>query len=192
MVKFFVNVANNGHLRGLAEEFNESTNSIRKELNNLLIQVLGKEMPNAERLALAKRGLELLVGSDAQVAAMTPKKDDTDTAIVRMEVSAGFISNMFSKGLPKKIVALAKDRSAAISDIRAYSYRADFETRKIFQHVVDEKGALPSSYVNELNNLVPAKEEEFNQRTNRYSDLQVLADEIDQTFADFAKRFQIK
>lgn len=35
LVKFFINVANNGHLRGLAEEMNESTNAIRKELNNL-------------------------------------------------------------------------------------------------------------------------------------------------------------
>ena len=35
LVKFFINVANNGHLRGLADEFNESTNAIRKELNNL-------------------------------------------------------------------------------------------------------------------------------------------------------------
>jgi predicted transcriptional regulator len=35
LVKFFINVANNGYLRGLAEELNESTNSIRKELNNL-------------------------------------------------------------------------------------------------------------------------------------------------------------
>ena len=35
LVKFFINVTNNGYLRGLAEELNESTNSIRKELNNL-------------------------------------------------------------------------------------------------------------------------------------------------------------
>lgn len=35
LVKFFVNSANSGHLRGLATEFNESTNSIRKELNHL-------------------------------------------------------------------------------------------------------------------------------------------------------------
>jgi len=35
LVKFFINVANNGYLRGLAEEMNESTNAIRKELNNL-------------------------------------------------------------------------------------------------------------------------------------------------------------
>ncbi|NBW27563.1 MAG: ArsR family transcriptional regulator [Flavobacteriaceae bacterium] len=35
LVKFFINVANNGHLRGLAEEMHESTNAIRKELKNL-------------------------------------------------------------------------------------------------------------------------------------------------------------
>ena len=35
LVKFFVTSANSGHLRGLANEFNESTNSIRKELNHL-------------------------------------------------------------------------------------------------------------------------------------------------------------
>lgn len=35
LVKFFINTANQGHMRGLAEEFKESTNAIRKELNNL-------------------------------------------------------------------------------------------------------------------------------------------------------------
>lgn len=35
LTKFFINVANEGYLRGLATEMNESTNSIRKELNNL-------------------------------------------------------------------------------------------------------------------------------------------------------------
>lgn len=35
LVKFFINSANQGYLRGLSEEMNESTNAIRKELNNL-------------------------------------------------------------------------------------------------------------------------------------------------------------
>ena len=35
LIKFFINVTNNGHLRGLADEMHESTNAIRKELNNL-------------------------------------------------------------------------------------------------------------------------------------------------------------
>lgn len=35
LVKFFINVTNEGYLRGLASEMQESTNAIRKELNNL-------------------------------------------------------------------------------------------------------------------------------------------------------------
>ena len=35
LIKFFINQANSGYLNGLASEFKESTNSIRKELNHL-------------------------------------------------------------------------------------------------------------------------------------------------------------
>ena len=35
LIKFFLNIANKGYLNGLASEFGESTNSVRKELNNL-------------------------------------------------------------------------------------------------------------------------------------------------------------
>ena len=35
LIKFFISQANRGHLNGLASEMGESTNSIRKELNNL-------------------------------------------------------------------------------------------------------------------------------------------------------------
>jgi hypothetical protein len=35
LVKFFTNATNEGYLRGLVTEMQESTNSIRKELNNL-------------------------------------------------------------------------------------------------------------------------------------------------------------
>ena len=35
LIKFFVSQTNKAHLNGLATEFGESTNSIRKELNNL-------------------------------------------------------------------------------------------------------------------------------------------------------------
>lgn len=35
LIKFFVSASNRGYLRGLADEFKESTNAIRKELNQL-------------------------------------------------------------------------------------------------------------------------------------------------------------
>ena len=35
LIRFFLNLAKNSHLRGIANDYNESTNSIRLELNNL-------------------------------------------------------------------------------------------------------------------------------------------------------------
>ena len=35
LIKFIINIANTGYLNSLANEFGESTNSVRKELNNL-------------------------------------------------------------------------------------------------------------------------------------------------------------
>lgn len=35
LVKFFIDISNKGYLNNLANEFGESTNSVRKELNNL-------------------------------------------------------------------------------------------------------------------------------------------------------------
>ena len=35
LIRFFLNLAKKSHLRGIASDFNESTNSIRIELNNL-------------------------------------------------------------------------------------------------------------------------------------------------------------
>ncbi len=48
LIKFFVNIANRGYLNSLANEFGESTNSVRKELNNLTSAgyLVKKEMDN--------------------------------------------------------------------------------------------------------------------------------------------------
>ena len=43
LFKFFINTANKSYLNGLANEFNNSTNSIRKELNNLkMIRIVAR------------------------------------------------------------------------------------------------------------------------------------------------------
>ena len=46
LIKFFVNIDNTGYLNGLANEFGDSTNSIRKELNNLSVRFLNKSTLN--------------------------------------------------------------------------------------------------------------------------------------------------
>lgn len=165
-------------------------NPIRIELNSALIQILGNsEITSAKRLELSKRGLELTMGLERQVDAITPTLEAADEAADRMNSASDFISNIFAKGIPKHIVDLSKERHNAISDIRAYSYRADSETRKILERIVKEDGVLKDSYVQELNNLIPAQEEEFNMRTNRYSDLQDTEEQIQQSFLYFLQRF---
>ena len=48
LIKFFVNIANKGYLNSLASEFGESTNSVRKELNNLSIEQLNNYWTKAK------------------------------------------------------------------------------------------------------------------------------------------------
>ena len=40
LIKFFLNIANKGYLNSLANEFGESTNSVRKELIIYLLQAI--------------------------------------------------------------------------------------------------------------------------------------------------------
>jgi len=169
-----------------------ANNPVRMQINDILTQVLANKMSDAQRLALSKQGLNLLTYSKNQIDAMTPKSDASDAAEKKMEDSTDFITSTFSNGLPQKIITLAKERHAAISDIRAYSYRADADTQRIFEHIVNDNGALPDSYIQELNNDEPAEEAQFSDRQNRYYDLQNISGEIQQGFADFSKRFSIK
>lgn len=162
-----------------------NNNPVRAELNTILIQILGNKMPDAERLAKARQGLELLRVSQTQIDQITPKLDAARTAIEGMEKSLSPVDAIFQRGDPQKIIASAKDRAEATSDIRALSYRANLEMQKIFQHFVDAKGTLANSYVNQLNNDLPAIEDEFNRRQNRYRDLQTDFDEIRMAYKDF-------
>jgi hypothetical protein len=165
-------------------------NPARVELNNALIQILGNtKISTAERLSRAKRGLEVVQILDHEADAITERLQETEQTLVSMEDSADLISNFFSKGLPGKIISLAHARREAINDVRAYTYRANSETRKILEHIVQENGTLSSAYVQELNNLIPQTEEAFNQRTNRYADLQRITSDMDQLFLEFVQRF---
>ncbi len=166
-------------------------NPVRIQVNTILTQVLADKMIDARRLELSKQGLDILTYSQKQIDAINAKLDASDAAVAEMNASADFVSDMFSKGLPDKIVGLARERHDAISDIRAYSYRADAATQKIFEHLIMSKGVLSNAYVTELNNEIPAEEGNFNKRTNRYNDLQDIGNEIQQDFTEFSKRFSI-
>ena len=65
LIKFFVNIANKGYLNSLANEFGESTNSVRKELNNLTSAgyLVKKEINNKVIYSANEKHFELVAKS---------------------------------------------------------------------------------------------------------------------------------
>lgn len=161
-------------------------NPLRLELNVTLVQVLQNKITDTERLQKARRGLELLGGTKAQIDAMTPVIQTVDTAIAKMESSLTPGDALFQRGDPQKIIALAKEREAATKDIQALSYRANFESTQIFQHLIESQGKLTSSFVQDLNNEVPATQDDFDRRQNRYNDLSDYFSQIQRAYDDFS------
>lgn len=162
-----------------------TNNPLRQELGVTLNAVLGNTISPLERVAKAQRGLELLESSRAQIDAMTAKIDAVDEAIAAMEKSLQPGDAIFQRGDPPKIIKSAKERNVATKDIRALSYRADFETGKIFSHFIDSRGILNAEYIQELNNEIPVAEAQFNNRQNRYNDMQAALNRIQIAYADF-------
>jgi hypothetical protein len=155
-------------------------NPVRVELDQTLTQVLDQSTPAAARLKLAGDGLGFLNEAESQIADISSTTAKVDVQVAKMQVDA--LSAVSSSDKARAILALVKTRSSIISDIRAYSYRTDLEISQIFQHLIDAKGALTSAYIIQLNNEIPAVETEFNKRSNLYTDLQNIAQQIDNTY----------
>jgi hypothetical protein len=69
LIKFFSNPGNRGYLRGLAEEFKESTNSIRVELNRLSKAGLLVSEPNGKTKNYKANQLHPLYGEMQSIVA---------------------------------------------------------------------------------------------------------------------------
>jgi hypothetical protein len=162
-----------------------TNNPARLDLNRTLIEVLQNKLTDPERLAKARHGLELVRELKNEIDAITPTIEATETAMMAMGRSVNPIDAPFQRGEPQKIVGLASERLAALKDIQALSYRTNFETQKIFQHLVESKGRLSNAFITDLNNQVPATQEEFDRRQARYAELSRLYDQIQHIYADF-------
>lgn len=103
LVKFFINAANNGYLRGLAEELNESTNAIRKELNNLFeagylekeaIQnrVTYKANTKHPLFATLQKIVFQHIGLDAIVAMILERMGDVKKIVIIGDYASGYDS----------------------------------------------------------------------------------------------------
>lgn len=130
LVKFFMNVANEGHLRGLAAEFNESTNSIRKELNNLS-EAGYLEKENVQNRVLYKANskhplfgslqkiVRTYIGLDAITAQVLERMGEVEKIILTGDYANGIDSGIIQvtlvgKDLNKKYV---ENLSAKIEEV---------------------------------------------------------------------------
>jgi hypothetical protein len=158
-----------------------ANNPVRQDLNLVLQQVLGKGTKVPDRLKLSQQGLADLTDSKKQIDAITETADKVDTMIAQMQVDS--LNNFASSDRERAVLTLAKQRASIVSDIRAYSYRADFDIGNIFNHIISDKGQLTDAYVIELNNEVPDVEVQFDKRSQLYSQLQGMSQKISDAFA---------
>ena len=109
LIKFFVSAANKGYLNGLANEFNESTNSIRKELNNL---------SDAGYLLKSKQNNRIIYNADIKhplfkvlqkiVRQDLGLEEIVETVISRMgDVDIIALSGDYAKGIDSGIIKIA-------------------------------------------------------------------------------------
>lgn len=159
-------------------------NAVRRELDRTLAEVLAREMSDSERLELAQHGLEILALAEIQIDAIGEAGEAAHLAIEELSQSslvAGFIPTSFTS---RELVSLSNKRSGIISDIRGLSYRANFHTEEIFKKIVADQGRLTAVHVASLNSLIPKVEEQFNERSNLYFDLESTNNQMETILAE--------
>lgn len=164
-------------------------NDIRKELNIVLARILTEEMSESDRLSLARRGQALLEAAEVQIDDIGEIGSDVSLAIKHMRESADIPGALHTADDMRDIIALSEERFRIIGDIRGLSYKAQFTTGQIFKQVIDDGGALDAQYVAKLNKELPEVEEQYNMRTNFYSELESVEGQIQAQFADFGGVF---
>lgn len=156
-------------------------NPVRQQLNTVLQELLFERTSRERRLELVGVGLELLEKSKEQLDLLTVRKDAADAQAARMQVSVLNAVNAASEA--KMLVAYAKERSALISDIRAYSFKANFEMQQIFDRIREDEGQLTNAHIAQLNSQVPKVEREFDKRSTLYRALEEVGGRMDDTYA---------
>jgi len=129
LIKFFVAATNKGYLNGLAQEFGESTNAIRKELNHLAvagylkknqennkIQYLANTMhplfSSLQKIVHQHLGLELIaeqvidrMGEVQTISLMGDYAKGMDTGTIEIVICGHQLNHDYLVGLTRKIEA---------------------------------------------------------------------------------------
>lgn len=162
-------------------------NPVRQQLNLVLSEALQSQTPSSKRLADAKLGRTLLAELEGQVDAIGSTSEKADASLAGLQVR--YLGSLATPSSVREIITLAKQRSALIEDIRGLSYRADFDTRKIFERIISDNGALTAAHIEELNGEVPEIETQFDRRSTLYGELGDLSARIDADAAALGPAF---
>lgn len=157
-------------------------NPLRRDLNDALILVLSPDVSDEERLARSREGLALLVLAEGHIDAVGDVGADATAAVLAMEEMASPFA-LAAFPAEKELVELAHRRLSAIADVRGLSYRANHDTKSIFDRVIADGGSLTSEHSADLERLLPEVEEQFNRRTNLLAEVQSLESDIRDVFA---------
>lgn len=156
-----------------------SDNPLRRELNLRLAKSLAKETSASDRITFSNEGLEILKASERQIDEIGNTAEPEVSGLVALEHGMYSPGNILVVTRIGEVAGLAHDRLKILEDIRGLSYRANYETGKIFQHFIDEKGVLTDSYITELNNLLPEVEENFDRRQSLYIQLEAIDNKLE-------------
>lgn len=108
LVKFFINAANEGYLRGLATEMHENTNAIRKELNNLAeAGYIVREEQDAKVVYRANKSHPLFSLLQQIVRKHIGLDDVVEVVVGRMgEVKRIFLVGDYAKGIDSGLLEI--------------------------------------------------------------------------------------
>ncbi len=155
-------------------------NPLRIDLNRSLALSLDKEISSRERLEAAKSGLALLTLAEGDLDAVGTLGKDAAAALGEVEKRISPLL-FFSWDDARELLGLARERELRITDIRALSYRANFEMKKIFDRIIAENGVLSDAHITTLNTLLPEVEAQSDERAGLYRELaatNALIDEL--------------
>lgn len=161
-----------------------SGNVARDESNRLLSVVLSSSAVQADRLAAAKQGIELLHTLETEIDLIADARDEAEVARAQL-----WRDRFLPVAVPweKKLVALdalAERQASTIADIRGLSYAANYRAAQIFEHVAADGGALTPEYIRSLNSGLPELEKAFDRRSNLYVELEKIDSDIAHLLAE--------
>lgn len=141
LVKFFLNPAMNGYLRELAKEFEESTNSVRIELNRLA---------NAGILDTKQDGNKILYSANHQhplfkeIQSIVNKFTGLDKIVEHIANNLGdlhkvFLIGDYAKGIDSGIIEIVLMGSVNVEYLKNLVQKAELEiNRQIHYYITDE------------------------------------------------------